>query len=122
MSCRLTRRLAGWNGGSGATQAPRHAPGPLSVYPKSSLTRRAKHWQNGIIEKSLVQPARSDLRRALCIGMQSLICEHHQLIIWDFGMGFALCCRPAKSRRANPQTLDQGNIFLVCRGDAENTN
>ena len=28
--------------------------------PVRALTRRAKHWQNGIIEKSLVQPARSD--------------------------------------------------------------
>ncbi|MET4388068.1 hypothetical protein ABIB73_003830 [Bradyrhizobium sp. F1.4.3] len=31
----------------------------------SGLTRRAKHWQSGIIETSLVQPARDAVRGGL---------------------------------------------------------
>ena len=37
---------------------------PTEILRRTRLTRRAKHWQNGIIEKSLVQPARDNPRRA----------------------------------------------------------
>ncbi|MCP3367838.1 hypothetical protein [Bradyrhizobium cajani] len=35
------------------------------------MTRRAKHWQNGIIERRLVRPARSDLQRAFLFSLPS---------------------------------------------------
>ncbi|MFB6451754.1 hypothetical protein [Bradyrhizobium tunisiense] len=36
------------------------------------MTRRAKHWQNGIIERGLVQPARSNLQRAASFSKDAL--------------------------------------------------